>query len=457
MLADEPEIDDIISSYSRRSFVEQILTRNLIAFWLLGLCNNFGYVVMLSAAKDILENNSEPTANDTGCIAHLDNFKCSTISTGAVLLADILPSLTIKLFAPFTLHNIPYLTRHIAIVLLQASSYLIVAYSSSISIRLFGVVFASLGAGFGEVTYLSLSSHFHNDAILSWSSGTGGAGIFGALAFAILTDHRMLALSPQRALLSMLIVPLTLLITYWQILQCPQTVHRFQWHSPSSWFRIPQQHRAAEHSPPIEETPESSTDHLQALLHPNERAGGGWIADRRLSISARLQIIKPLLKYMIPLGVVYFSEYFINQGLLEFLVFDCAHSIALSAMQQYRWYQVLYQFGVFLSRSSLKLFPLKEAVIPLIAFLQAINVAVLFEESFRLRIIPHIFVLMLIIFYEGLLGGSAYVNTFSAIHRTVPRANREFSISFVTLSDSIGIVMAGFLSIYAHNFICNHR
>ena len=28
--------------------------RNIIAFWLLGLCNNYGYVVMLSAAHDLL-------------------------------------------------------------------------------------------------------------------------------------------------------------------------------------------------------------------------------------------------------------------------------------------------------------------------------------------------------------------------------------------------------------------
>jgi battenin len=28
--------------------------RTLIAFWLLGLCNNYGYVVMLSAAHDII-------------------------------------------------------------------------------------------------------------------------------------------------------------------------------------------------------------------------------------------------------------------------------------------------------------------------------------------------------------------------------------------------------------------
>lgn len=29
--------------------------RNLISFWVLGLCNNYGYVVMLSAALDIIK------------------------------------------------------------------------------------------------------------------------------------------------------------------------------------------------------------------------------------------------------------------------------------------------------------------------------------------------------------------------------------------------------------------
>lgn len=28
--------------------------RDLVAYWILGLCNNFGYVVMLSAAHDII-------------------------------------------------------------------------------------------------------------------------------------------------------------------------------------------------------------------------------------------------------------------------------------------------------------------------------------------------------------------------------------------------------------------
>lgn len=29
--------------------------RNILSFWVLGLCNNYGYVVMLSAAYDIIK------------------------------------------------------------------------------------------------------------------------------------------------------------------------------------------------------------------------------------------------------------------------------------------------------------------------------------------------------------------------------------------------------------------
>lgn len=33
--------------------------RSLIAYWVLGLCNNYGYVVMLTAAADIIGETSE--------------------------------------------------------------------------------------------------------------------------------------------------------------------------------------------------------------------------------------------------------------------------------------------------------------------------------------------------------------------------------------------------------------
>uniref|UniRef100_A0A668RGW6 Battenin n=1 Tax=Oreochromis aureus TaxID=47969 RepID=A0A668RGW6_OREAU len=70
---------------------------------LLGLCNNFAYVVMLSAAHDILEKQESrnETASVRKQISNSSIYDCNPVSTAAVLLADILPTLFIKLFAPF--------------------------------------------------------------------------------------------------------------------------------------------------------------------------------------------------------------------------------------------------------------------------------------------------------------------------------------------------------------------
>lgn len=37
------------------AIADRSVWRDLVAFWILGLCNNYGYVVMLSAAQDIIE------------------------------------------------------------------------------------------------------------------------------------------------------------------------------------------------------------------------------------------------------------------------------------------------------------------------------------------------------------------------------------------------------------------
>lgn len=42
------------NAFDEEAIVKKTRWRNLIAFWILGLCNNYGYVVMLSAAHDIL-------------------------------------------------------------------------------------------------------------------------------------------------------------------------------------------------------------------------------------------------------------------------------------------------------------------------------------------------------------------------------------------------------------------
>ncbi|XP_040399605.1 battenin isoform X2 [Cygnus olor] len=127
--------------------------RNDAAFWLLGLCNNTPYVVMLSAAHDILRPPEMPPAPRNG-----SRYDCSPISTGAVLLADILPTLLIKLAAPFCIHLLPYNLRVVAVTAAAWGSFALVAAAAGVAVSLVGVVLASASSGLGEVTFLALSS-----------------------------------------------------------------------------------------------------------------------------------------------------------------------------------------------------------------------------------------------------------------------------------------------------------
>ena len=97
-----------------------------------------------------------------------------------------------------------------------------------------------------------------------------------------------------------------------------------------------------------------------------------------------------------------------------------------------------------------------------------------------------LWIVLAIVFYEGLLGGAAYVNTFYKITKEVcelshmpyvyflfdndrnscespffivqiPPERREFSVGAVSIADSLGIATAGAISIPVHNLLCSMK
>lgn len=68
---------------------------------------------------------------------------------------------------------------------------------------------------------------------------------------------------------------------------------------------------------------------------------------------------------------------------------------------------------------------------------------------------PSIFIVLVIVLFEGLLGGSSYVNTFYQIRETVSPAAKEFSLSIASLADSLGILLAALTAIPAHQALCD--
>ncbi|XP_008048878.1 battenin isoform X5 [Carlito syrichta] len=346
---------------------------------LLGLCNNFSYVVMLSAAHDILSHERSP-----GNQSHVDpgptpnphnsssRFDCNSVSTAAVLLADILPTLVIKLLAPLGLHLLPYSPRVLLSGVCAAGSFILVAFSHSVGTSLCGVVLASISSGLGEVTFLSLTAFYPS---------------------------------------------------YFLLLTSPE----------------PQDPGGAE---------EAETAARQPLIN-TEVPGSKPGSSSSLSLQERWTVFKGLLWYIIPLVVVYFAEYFINQGLFELLFF---RNTSLSHAQQYRWYQMLYQAGVFASRSSLRCCRIRFTWA--LALLQCLNLAFLLADVW-FSFLPSIYLIFLIILYEGLLGGAAYVNTFHNIALETRDEHREFAMAVACISDTLGISLSGLLALPLHDFLCH--
>lgn len=90
----------------------------------------------------------------------------------------------------------------------------------------------------------------------------------------------------------------------------------------------------------------------------------------------------------------------------------------------------------------------------ILPILQFINLGVLLTQVFY-RYIPNIAIVFVIIFYEGLLGGAAFVNTFYSISKQIRPEFREFSLGAATIADSFGISVAGAVAIPSHNHICS--
>mmetsp|Transcript_4742 Transcript_4742/g.20349 ORF Transcript_4742/g.20349 Transcript_4742/m.20349 type:complete len:273 (-) Transcript_4742:739-1557(-) len=228
-------------------------------------------------------------------------------------------------------------------------------------------------------------------------------GIFGAGFYFLLTV--VFNLTPRTTLRLTSPIPLGLLLTYYFILHKPEK--------------------------------SSVTDARPMLLSPR-------------AFIQKLPLLKVLfLKYMLPLMLVYYFEYTINQGVLPVVDFV---SVRRALREQtdagstdrkwnlYVTYQFLYQIGVFISRSSISFVKMKN--IWLLTILQLVNLVVLLIVT-AYELIQSAWIVFALILWEGLLGGASYVNTFWNVSHQTPYSDREWALGVTTVSDTIGITLSG--------------
>ena len=114
---------------------------------------------------------------------------------------------------------------------------------------------------------------------------------------------------------------------------------------------------------------------------------------------------------------------------------------------------MIYQLAVFISRTSIRFVQIK--FLPLFPIFQVANVLLVLSQIF-FGYMHSIWIVFIIIFWEGLLGGGCYVNAFNQLSIEIPKKDRELSMAIASIADSIGIALAGFTAIPTHNAICNY-
>ncbi len=376
--------------------------RVVAGFLLLGLINNLLFVVILSAALDLVG---------------------AKLPKSIVLLADILPSAIVKSTAPYLFDRISYSVRVIGCIFLSFIGMQSIALSSGLYPKLLGIILASASSGAGEITFLQLTHYYPSISVASWASGTGAAGLVGGLLYVASTTW--FRISVTTTLLATSMMPGFLALAYFIILPPLQKADSAKYNTLLS----DDQHTSTS----INTDEDSKTD---------------------LTLVEKAKKAKPLVfPYMLPLFLVYFAEYTINQGISPTLLFPISEMPFSRYRDVYPTYMTIYQTGVFMSRSSSSWIRVRNLLLP--TAIQCFLALFLATQSI-LYFIPHVSFIFLIILLEGICGGLVYVNAFHQIgeDESIKHEDREFSIGAVGVADSLGILGAAVLSLWLEGALC---
>ena len=302
---------------------------------------------------------------------------------GLLSISAIIPGLIIKLIMPF-LNKFKFLNYEKRIYFsttLMVLAIIILITFNNLCIKLIGIILSSIASATGESIFIPLATMISNKSISYWSSGSGFSGIIGSGYYLLITQ--VFNLSTKFSIGIIIWLPLVILYLFNKI----------------------------------------DYTHISIDLFLDYRD------------VTKEEYKKWLTKYILPLSSVYFFEYVINLILLPNItkINNQRYDIDI----YYPRYMLCYQIGVLISRSIRLLFPdFTVHNIKIFSFVQFLNL-ILFICEMKMKLINNFILIYILIFFEGLMGGFAYVFTFSKINNKESDNKKELC----TLNTTIGEVM----------------
>jgi battenin len=423
-----------------------------LVFWVLGLLNNASYVIMLASAKSISEG-----------------------GTALVFIANIIPSVTIKLSAPYWFDKVSYDTRIRAGAILMASSFLTVGFFQGsdaeypLYFQLLGVSLISAQVGMGEASLLALAgasdaSRSQPECVSAFASGTGLAGFLGYMF--VYAFNSFMDVGMRATMLSAVSLAVAYFATYRQYLwgrkkprgqlttsidkaissmDSDELIHAPYQQEPAPMVVLEED---GEHPPPRHHSPPAAASFEDEYNLPVPCVGAAVVTKvQDMSTHQRLQLTLSLWPYIIPLFVVYAAEYILQAGTWTAIGFPIDNVQARNDF--YFAANWTYYAGVFVSRSSGTLFSAPMWFLWLLPVLQCINVA--FFWIVAAHHVMYNWSLLLGCFATGLLGGAVYVHGYTRICKDLPKEHTEFALSATTVGEVLGILAADVCCLYVQS------
>ncbi|XP_011270729.1 hypothetical protein CAOG_09041 [Capsaspora owczarzaki ATCC 30864] len=482
--------------------------RNWTAFFLMGMINNLGYVIVNAAAKSIADSFDE------------DNL------IGAVPWANVAFGFVARgLNGAFMKHTSrrSYAARVWLNAAFMVVGLIALAFAPSFGLALAAICVVGMSSSFGESVILGYLRFFKSELVNSWSSGTGFAGIAGTLTYILFS---YLGLSNRDTFLITLPSILIYLGAFFFVLVPPSklasTLSESSNVEPSdptmtapdaivpsasstSTASSASTSSAGTKRKPSRRKRTSKNSEKQQLLDDDARQSdsdddGDADADEPLApgrdrgashtsyssttatgilpgASAQSVNADPDGGLSLPPRETWFAQYwrctkmvwFVSLQLLlvyvfEYVISGGAAAKVLTKADQDRdnfWYAnsyailgFCYQVGVFISRSSLQV--VKFPRVEILTVLQGLNLIIWVVDDVY-KFIP-LWALLPMMIFVGLLGGASYVNVFHLVltDENIPNEDRELCINLVAFGITIGITLGcSLILIFDNTFLSN--
>ena len=403
------------------------LTREFAAFLILGLMNNLAWVTTNANAGDIYPG-----------------------GVGIVYAVNSVPEIVIKITAPYWWH----LTTYRAKIIVVGSCFLanLVLVGSNMQIptawKLVGVALSDLGSGLGESSVLALTQHFDNPSLMltAWSSGTGFAGVVGYLLVMFVFSNTS---STVVIVISAVLVALYWFAYFW-LLPKPKGFEPLCFerskrelsskteldHDPSRDSRAAMGESFSAFAPRRSET----SIETQVRSDKLEDA-------QNLGFCERLKLQLALIKYIVPIILVYFGEYAAQSGAwTAFALPPGELHVKDSLKRGYQYLNLFYQIGVLISRSSGKLFSLSLPWCWALSILQNVFLVLFVWDGATQVWVGYSLVTFSLA--VGLVGGTLYIQIALLIDRQVAVGLRELALSTVSVGEPIGSLLADVVALF---------